>query len=442
VRDNLLFGLKHRPVAPAKYDDATQMLREAFWRESSRAGNPPFDPTADWIDYELAGASGPADLLQSMVQTLKQVELDEDIYSLGLRGAIDAEKRPDLAEKILKARHALHGRLQDPAYAALVEPFNAERYNRNLSVAENLLFGTPVGPDFDGDNLAADPYMRAVQQQLGLDQDLLRMGLTIAETMVELFSGLSPDNPLFEQYSFISAEDLPNVRLLLQRLGGKGIEAVPETDRVRLMTLPLRYVEARHRLGLIDAAMEDRLLAARRAFRAGLPDALRGSVEFYDFGRYNSAANLQDNILFGRLVYGQAQADQRIGTLTREVLDELGLRDSVIEVGLEFNVGVAGRRLVAIQRQKLGIARALIKRPQFLVVNEAVAVFDGRTQDRIRDQILAAADGRGVIWIANRPSQAAPFERVIVMQGGRVVAYGKKAELEKNALYADLMASA
>jgi ABC-type bacteriocin/lantibiotic exporter with double-glycine peptidase domain len=76
------------------------------------------------------------------------------------------------------------------------------------------------------------------------------------------------------------------------------------------------------------------------------------------------------------------------------------------------------------------------------VVNEAVAVFDGRTQDRIRDYILGSADGRGVIWIANRPSQAAPFERVIVMQGGRVVAYGKKAELEKNALYADLMASA
>ena len=57
------------------------------------------------------------------------------------------------------------------------------------------------------------------------------MGLSIAETMVELFSGLSPDNPLFEQYSFISADELPNVRLLLQRLGGKGVEAVPEADR-------------------------------------------------------------------------------------------------------------------------------------------------------------------------------------------------------------------
>src|SRR5690242_920806 len=189
--------------------------------------------------------------------------------------------------------------------------------------------------------------------------------------------------------------------------------------------------------------MEDRLLAARRAFRAGLPAPLQGAVEFYDFGRYNDAATLQDNILFGRLVYGQAQGDQRIGTLIRQVLDELGLRDSVIEVGLEYNVGVAGKRLAATLRQKLGIARALIKRPQFLVVNEAVAVFDGRTQDRIRDNILAAAKGgRGVVWIANRPSQAEPFDQVVVMQAGRIVVHGTPAELKaKGGLYCELMQS-
>jgi putative ABC transport system ATP-binding protein len=261
--------------------------------------------------------------------------------------------------------------------------------------------------------------------------------------MVELFSGLSADNPLFEQYSFISADELPNVRLLLQRLGGKGIEAVPEADRPRLMTLPFRYIEARHRLGLVDGAVEERLLAARHAFASGLPDKLRGAVEFYDFGRYNSAATLQDNILFGRLVYGQAQADTRIGTLITEVLNELGLRDSAIGVGLEYNVGVAGKRLPATQRQKLGIARALIKRPQLLVVNEAVAVFDGRTQDRIRDNILAAADGRGVVWIANRPAQAEPFEQVVVMQAGKIVAQGTPSELAaRGGLYTDLMASA
>jgi putative ABC transport system ATP-binding protein len=445
VRDNLLFGLKFRPVTPATYDDATRAVREAFWKESERAGNPPFDPNADWIDYELAGATGPADLLPRMVDALRQVEIDEDIYSLGLRGTIDAALRPDLAEKILKARHTLHGRLQNEAYAGLVEPFNGDLYNKNLSVAENLLFGTPLGKQFDGDNIAADPYVQSVLQATGLNLDLQRMGLSIAETMVELFSGLSPDNPLFEQYSFISADELPNVRLLLQRLGGKGIEAVPDADRPRLMTLPFRYIEARHRLGLIDAAMEGRILAARHAFAEGLPASLRDAVEFYDFGRYNSAATLQDNVLFGRLIYGQAQAGERIGTLIAEVLNELGMRDSVIEVGLEYNVGVAGKRLPATQRQKLGIARALIKRPQLLIVNEAVAMFDGRTQDRIRDNILAAttAEKRGVVWIANRPAQAEPFEQIVVMQAGRITSQGAPAELAaRGGLYTELMASA
>src|SRR3982074_614150 len=160
---------------------------------------------------------------------------------------------------------------------------SADHYNRNPPVAENLLFGTAVGKQFDGDNIAADPYVRSILKSTGLDLELQRMGLTIAEPMVELLSGLSPDSRLFEQYSFISADELPNVRLLLQRLGGKGIDAVPEADRPRLMTLPFRYIEARHRLGLVDAAMEERLLAARHAFAAGLPAPLRGAVEFYDF---------------------------------------------------------------------------------------------------------------------------------------------------------------
>ncbi len=445
VRDNLLFGLKFRPVAPATYDDATRAIREAFWKESERSGNPPLDPNAEWIDYELAGATGPVDLLPRMVDALRQVEIDEDIYSLGLRGTIDAAQRPDLAEKIMKARHTLHGRLQNADYAGLVELFDGDLYNKNLSVAENLLFGTPLGKRFDGDNIAADPYVQSVLQVTGLNLDLQRMGLSIAETMIELFSGLSPDNPLFEQYSFISADELPNVRLLLQRLGGKGIEAVPEADRIRLMTLPFRYIEARHRLGLIDAAMEERILGARRAFAEGLPADLRDAVEFYDFERYNSPATLQDNILFGRLVYGQAQAETRIGTLIAEVLNELGLRDQAIEVGLEYNVGVAGKRLPAIQRQKLGIARALIKRPQLLIVNEAVAMFDGRTQDRIRDNILATAtaEKRGVVWIANRPAQAEPFEQIVVMQAGRITSQGAPAELAaRGGLYTELMASA
>ncbi len=66
-----------------------------------------------------------------------------------------------------------------------------------------------------------------------------------------------------------------------------------------------------------------------------------------------------------------------------------------------------------------------------MVVNEAVAMFDGRTQDRIRDNILAGAseEKKGVFWIANRPNQAEPFDQIVVMQGGRVVAQGSPSDL-------------
>src|SRR3546814_17718942 len=68
---------------------------------------------------------------------------------------------------------------------------------------------------------------------------------------------------------------------------------------------------------------------------------------------------------------GQAGAEQVIGDALAEVLDDLRLRETVIEVGLDFNVGIGGSRLNAVQRQKLALARALLKRPDLLVANAA-----------------------------------------------------------------------
>ena len=122
VRDNLLFGLKIRPVAPAhlRRCDPRWCARRSGRKPSApairRSIPMPTGSTTSW----RAPPARPI-CCRAWSHALKQVELDEDIYSLGLRGTIDAALRPDLAEKILKARHVLHGRLQDPSYAGLVE---------------------------------------------------------------------------------------------------------------------------------------------------------------------------------------------------------------------------------------------------------------------------------------------------------------------------------
>src|SRR3546814_4533416 len=103
---------------------------------------------------------------------------------------------------------------------------------------------------------------------------------------------------------------------------------------------------------LTDTRCPFTTLCRAAAVAENRPESLAGSIEFYDEDRYNSAASLQDNILFGRLVYGQAQAAAIIGQAIGEVLDSLGLRHAVLEVGLDFQVGIAGKRLTAGQRSE------------------------------------------------------------------------------------------
>ncbi len=431
VRDNLLYGVKHQPLRPRSRDPRAEAARAKAIAEARRAGNPEFDTEADWIDYKALGIAGPQEIDKRLIAALGQVDMEEEVYHLGLVGTIDPEREPDLTRRVLEARAVLLKQLAESELGRLVEPFDPNRYNHNASLAENLLFGTPVGPAFEPDRLPENPYMSEVISAAGIGPDLMAFGLKIAETMVELFADLPPGHPFFEQFSFISAESLPDYQIILQRIAKQGTEALDANDRVKLLSLPFKYVEARHRLGLIDAEREERLIAARRLFAANLPPNLAGTVEFFDPARYNAASTLRDNILFGRLVYGQTQAASRIGGLITEVLDSTGLRSAATAIGLEFQVGIAGKRLSASQRQKLALARALLKRPDFLVIGEATAIMDGPTQNRVMSAVLKEFEGRALFWVLHRASLARQFDHILVVSGGRVVERGPPQTLDR-----------
>ena len=430
VRDNLLYGLKHRPLREPDYDGAAADARARAVHEAELTANVAFDPAADWVDYAAAGAEGAA-LTARMFQVLHDFGMDEDIYDMGLRGSIDPDRRPDLADSALAARAALRKRLAEPELAPLVEPFDEDKYNGNASVAENLLFGTPVGPEFDIDGLAENAYVREVLEETDLLSDLIAMGGKVAETMVELFSDLPPGHEFFEQFSFIAHDDLPDYQALLARTRKQAPDAMRADDRARLLGLPFKLVPARHRLGLIDEAFQARLLDARRVFREKLPEESQDAVAFYDPDRYNAAASLQDNILFGKIAYGQAESAARVGAAIAEVVETLDMRAKVMEVGLDFEVGIGGGRLSAALRQKLAIARCILKRPDVLIVNEATASFDSATQARFLGALRAEFDGRGLIWITHLAEIARGFDRVLVLKAGRLVESGTPEELSR-----------
>ena len=428
--DNLFYGLKHRPGA-INDDDSDA----GFAVEAERSGNAVESLDVDWIDYAAAGADGPVDLIRVGLSVLKMVDLDNDVYQLGLRGTIDPAEQPELAEAILKARVALRERLQDPAITPLIESFNREAYNTNATVGENLLFGNPTGEAFDVERLAENEYVLAVLDKVGLTDTMLSIGYQVAATMVELFADLPTDHELFQQFSFISAEDLPDVQALITRVDRDNLDTLGPEDRTRLLSLPFMLIPARHRLGLINEEVRPKLLEARAAFFDELPEDLKDAVEFFDPDTYNSATILQDNVLFGKIAYGQAESAERVGKLVSEVVGELGLHDLVMQVGLNFYAGVGGSRLTGGQRQKLAIARAILKRPDVLVVSQATATLDSSVQGKIMKNLREEFAGRGVIWALQQADLAQDFDRVLVMKAGKIIEQGTFAELNRDGTY-------
>ena len=424
VRENLLFGLRHRPLRPANLGPEEAARRDTRLAEARRAGNSGEDIGADWVDYDAAGAAPGEEMSRRMVSVLAAVGLDEDLYLLGLRGVADPEARAGLAAQVLEARTALRARLADPDVAALVEPFDADAYNVNATLAENLLFGAPIGPAFAVGNLAGHAFVRSVLADAGLLDRLEAIGLQVAKIMVELFADIDPGHELFQQFSFIDADDLPDFRAIAARADRLGLEGLDGEERRRLLGLPFRLIPERHRLGLIDDDIRRDLLTARRLFRERLPAEDRGSVEFFDADRYTARASLQDNILFGRVRYGQAHGAAKAGALLADVIDEVGIRPAVMEAGLDFEVGIGGSRLTQTQRQRVVFARALLKRPALLVANMATAGIERAAREVLFIAAFAAMEGRSILWVLESPELAESFPRTLVVEDGRVVEDG------------------
>lgn len=441
--ENLFLGLQHRPLREVKREAEARRRYERELGEAIASGNSPYDPDADWVDYAAAGADAPTALTARAIEALKVAAFDEDVFQLGMRGSIDPERHPDLAQRILNARRAFRTELTNGALADLVESWDPEQYNSNATVAENLMFGTARDVVYQEDNLARDPHVLSVLDAVGLRARFLEIGYEVASTMVELFADLPPDHEFFQQFSFISSDDLPDYKDLLVRARPGDLDQLPDTDRARLMSLPFKLVLARHRLGHFDEAERAAILKARSIFSSTLPPERAGSVAFFDPEHFTAGSSIVDNILFGRVAYGQAQAQEKIGRVMADVVAQMELREPIIEVGFSFEVGIAGARLGAAQRQKLAIARSIIKRPDWLMLSEATAALDPRSHAAMMRDILDARKDAGLVWSLQRAADCEGFDLVLVIEDGRLVQSGKYADLcDRQGRFQQLLAPA
>jgi len=430
IRDNVLYSLRRRvpELSNKPASSPAERLRRA---EAERSGNPLATIDGDWIDYALAGVAGPDELDEVLLDALQTTGMHEEVYKFGLLGKLPEDSRGELVERFIAARRAIRETLSRKELSKLVEPFDPARYNTNATIGENLLFGVPVGDRFQLAQMAAESHLRGVLEAEALVEPLAEIGFRIAETTLDTFKDLPPGHPLFERYSLIPTESFQEFQRLVEGMKSRSaLSLISAEGRNKLIGLALGYIEPRHRIGLIDRLFMSRVLRARASFRRHLPRTYAESIELYDPDRFMMAAPISDNLLFGRIAFGVAGAEQRVWQAIKATLVELGLDKVILRLGLDYEVGPGGKLLFAPQRAAVNLARCLIKRPEVLVLDGALGVFGPGEAKIIADRIRAKMAGRTLIVTLADPKEAGDYDQVLAFEGGRLC-YEPEGEAER-----------
>ena len=193
-------------------------------------------------------------------------------------------------------------------------------------------------------------------------------------------------------------------------------------------------------VGLAGPSGAGKSTLLRLLFRFYDPDQGRVLIDGQDISgvtqeslRRNLGLVPQEVVLFNttlrqNILYGRPDADE---DALWDAVERARLKAFVAELpdGLDTRVGERGLKLSGGEKQRVGVARAILKDPPILILDEATSALDSQTEAEVQDALAEAARGRTTIAVAHRLSTIAKADLILVMEDGKLTEAGPHADL-------------
>ncbi|QUM81114.1 cyclic nucleotide-binding domain-containing protein [Moritella sp. 5] len=429
--ENLFMPFNLEPVLGADIS-----VDVASWQqESARAGNSvdPFE--SDWISPQMAGFQSCDEIKDWWFQLVEAMGTDDIMVRRGLRSRLDPDTQQELIEAIVRLRPEIAKRLEKAGVDDIVHAFHPEKFNPVSPLGSNLLYAVPTKMLTQVTLSQEDNFVQMLQDE-GIAEYLAQMSANLIEGLTETFGTDGTDHPLFRRLNM--DEDLYHqLRVIVAKRRLIGQSELPHDDFALMLTVPFAFSSEQIGPAFTDS-FKARILQIRMKNAADMVAKLDGLFKPIDPQQYFPVMSVLGNAIFGRISNLAGAREKLIEDTVVEVLKEHGLRRLVAQSLYDVATTQGGENLPAVFRERLAFSRAGIKKPDILILRDALASHDGDARALTRERINELMPSTTQIFIENKFHSPESYDLFVEIVDGRIDGIARQDDLQDEDTRQDL----
>lgn len=419
--DNVVMPLRFRPNGDP--------VDRPFHAESLRAGNSPDPFDAEWLDPGLAGYSTHAEVRDWWLRLIEGLGTGSELYRRALEQKFNAADHPELAEKLVGLRPRVQQAVEDAGLRKSAYFFLADEYNPAVPVAENLLFATPLQP-IRQELLAEQTEFMEKLRELKLDEDLVVLAREVVDLLRQIFGLDGTDHPLFRNLG-LEPTIYEAALELVEKTRETGASALDPSEMATLMTIPFR-ISAQDIGPAFTDEMKSRIIELRKSHAADLQKGLGALFEPLDMNRFAPGLTVMENALFGKISGDAGGKADELRKLIADVLEREDAHKLVVQLIYDVPIALGGANLPGIFAEPLSFTRATIKRPDILILDQALASYDDKTRETVQRNLRDLLPETTIIYLADAFEDESRFDLTLELRQGRIVSDEAHVEAESD----------